>query len=42
MIALFKRDVAAGFKSGGSAFIGLLFLMIVVLTPLPLGQTLSF
>lgn len=42
MIALFKRDLALGFKSGGGAFVGLLFfLMIVVLTPFALGPDLK-
>lgn len=42
MIALFKRDIKLGFKSGGSAFVGLLFfLMIVVLTPFAVGPDLK-
>lgn len=42
MIALFKRDVKLGFKSGGGAFVGLLFfLMIVVLTPFAIGPDLK-
>ena len=42
MMALFKRDIKLGFKSGGGAFVGLLFfLVIVVLTPFAIGPDLK-